>query len=234
MVRWGILILVIGRENQMDQSVPSSLNAAQMAAAQKLLKLESQLKGGVNWFFWIAGLSVINTVIYLTGGSITFVVGLGITQVIDVVASVIAEEASAGSATILHAIALFLDFVIAGVFVLFGVLGRRRIKWAIVVGMVLYAGDGVLSVVIQDWLGVVFHLLALYGLFRGFQAISQLARLENGLAVGDIATLQSLTPAEPAPAPGKLGKSMLRSSVIVLAIALVIIGSLVVFTLLDR
>ncbi len=190
MVGRAILKIAIGREIHMIESVPSAPNAAQMAAAQKLLKLENQLKSGVNWFFWIAGLSVINTVIYLTGGSITFVVGLGITQVIDVVASMIAEEASAGSATILHAIALFLDFVIAGVFVLFGVLGRRRIKWAIVVGMVLYIGDGLISVLIEDWLAVVFHLLALYGLFRGFQAINELVRFEKGLAVGDMAALQ--------------------------------------------
>ncbi len=174
----------------MDQTFQNTQNAAQMAAAQKLLKLENQLKGGVSWFFWIAGLSVINTIIYLTGGSITFVVGLGITQVIDVVAAMIAEEASAGTAALLQGIALFLDFIVAGVFVLFGVLGRKRIKWAIVVGMVLYAGDGLISVLIEDWLAVVFHLLALYGLFRGFQAINALARLEKGLAIGDMAAIQ--------------------------------------------
>ncbi len=173
----------------MDQIVQNTPNAAQIAAAGKLLKLENQLKSGVSWFFWIAGLSIINTVIYLTGGSLTFVVGLGITQVVDVVASMIAAESSAGTATILHGIALFLDFVIAGVFVLFGVLGRKRIKWAIVVGMVLYAGDGLISVLIQDWLAVVFHLLALYFLFRGFQAINALARLEKGLAVGDMSAI---------------------------------------------
>jgi len=46
-------------------------------------KLENQVRSGASWFFWIAGLSVINAVILLAGGSWNFLIGLGITQFVS-------------------------------------------------------------------------------------------------------------------------------------------------------
>jgi hypothetical protein len=45
--------------------------------------------------------------------------------------------------------------------------------------MALYFGDSILCLLFQDWLAVVVHLIALFLLFRGFLAYSQLARLER-------------------------------------------------------
>lgn len=35
-----------------------------------------QAKSGANWFFWIAGMSIFNSLIQLLGGSLNFVIGL--------------------------------------------------------------------------------------------------------------------------------------------------------------
>src|ERR1044071_6443875 len=42
--------------------------------------LEKQLKGGGSWFYWIAGLSLVNSVLALSGSETRFILGLGITQ----------------------------------------------------------------------------------------------------------------------------------------------------------
>ena len=207
----------------MIQSVPNAADTSQLVVAKKLLSLENQLKSGASWFFWIAGLSVLNTILYLTGAGITFALGLGVTQIIDVLASMIAAEVSAGAASVLQAIALGLDFGIAGIFVLFGVLGRKRINWAIVTGMVLYAGDGLICLLFQEWLGAVFHCLALWGLFHGFKAINELARFEASLSVGDMATVQQLAMAAQAPAQAKPPTSWSRFGMILLLILVVVV-----------
>jgi hypothetical protein len=65
---------------------------------------------------------------------------------------------------------------IAVLFVVFGALANQRRKWAFVVGMILYALDGLLFIWVQDWWSFGFHLLALYGLYTGFSALKQLAK----------------------------------------------------------
>jgi len=121
----------------------------------------AQVKSGANWFYWIAGLSLVNSIAAFSGSDWRFILGLGITQVIDAFGHGID---GAGKF-----VALVLDLVAAGVLVLFGVFGSKGQLWAFVVGMVLFALDGVIFLLMQDWLGVAFHAFVLYCLFRGFQ-----------------------------------------------------------------
>jgi hypothetical protein len=137
---------------------------------EERLTLESQLKSGANWFFFIAGLSVINSLILLLGGGFNFIVGLGITQVI----SALARELG----TIWKSIAFVISVIAASFFALFGALARKRHRWAFVVGMILYAFDGLLFLLVQDWLSIAFHLFALYGIYKGLGALNGLSRLE--------------------------------------------------------
>jgi hypothetical protein len=140
------------------------------AIEQKLIK-EGRFKSGANWFFWIAALSLVNSVILLLGKNWGFVIGLGITQFIDAIGSKLAEEIGPLS----KAVALLADLVAAGVFVLFGVLARKRQVWAFLVGMVLYALDGLLFILVADWLSVAFHAFALWGIYGGLKAMKGLS-----------------------------------------------------------
>jgi len=137
---------------------------------EERLRLESQFKSGANWFFFIAGLSVINSLVLLLGGTFNFIVGLGITQVI----SALARELG----PIWKTIAFVLSVIAAGFFVLFGALAKKRHKWAFIVGMILYAFDGLLFLLVQDWLSIAFHLFALYGIYKGLGALTSLNSLE--------------------------------------------------------
>jgi hypothetical protein len=139
-----------------------------VAAVRQQMDLEGRLTSGANWFFWIAVLSVINSVLLYTGRGWSFIFGLGITQIVDTIA--------AESEAVPAVAAVAVNAVIAGVFVLFGVMARKGRTWAFVVGMLIYALDGLLFVLVQDWLSAGFHAFALFCVFKGLQALNELRR----------------------------------------------------------
>jgi hypothetical protein len=148
-------------------------------AYQTRLALETRARNGVNWFFWIAGLSIINTIIYIAGGSLTFIIGLGATQFVDGITSAIIQDIGSGPTTILRLAALAIDIGLAGIFVVAGSLGRKKYRWALISGMVLYVADAGIFIWAGDWFAVAFHALGLWGLWGGLKAINALRKLAN-------------------------------------------------------
>ena len=138
------------------------------------LQLEAQLKSGASWFYWVAGLSAINTVAALSGTNWRLIIGLGITQIIDAFAS----QAGTGG----KAVAVVMDLAVLGMFVLFGFFAARRHNWSFILGMVVFALDGLIFLLSQDWLSIAFHVFVLYCLFKGFQASRALKALESSAA----------------------------------------------------
>jgi len=128
-----------------------------------------RLKSGARWFFWVAGLSLLNTAAAFGGAHMHFLVGLGITQVVDALAR------RAGAAATLPA--LVIDVMIAGLFLALGLWSSRCNQFAFVAGMLLYAADGALTLLAHDYLSVAFHGLALFYMYRGFDAAQQLRGL---------------------------------------------------------
>ena len=144
-------------------------------AAVELEKQRRTFSSGANWFYWIAGLSIINSLATFYQGGVSFVVGLGITQVIDAIAFAVAQEASAGGDAIRIG-ALLVSMVFAGLFAGFGWLANRGLGWAFLVGMVLYALDGLLFLFVGDWISIAFHAFALVCVGKGYQALRALRR----------------------------------------------------------
>ena len=132
--------------------------------------LEKQLKGGGSWFYWIAGLSLVNSVMALTGSPTRLVLGLGVTQIFDG----LAQEMGSGAGL---AVAVVLDLLAAAVFVFFGIFANKRHTWSFIVGMALYALDGLIFLIDPNWLSVGFHAFVLFCLFRGFKACRELNRV---------------------------------------------------------
>jgi len=137
---------------------------------EEKLRLEQRFKGGAGWFYWIAGLSMVNTVSLMVGSDWGFIFGLGITSLIAAVAAQLG--------TIVLAIGFVINAAIAGMLVLFGYQAQQRQKWAFFVGMALYGLDGCLSLLFGDWLGVGVHGLALFFIYQGLAAFNQLQALE--------------------------------------------------------
>lgn len=150
---------------------------------EERLNLEKRLNEGAKWFYWIAGLSIINSIILLVGGNLNFLIGLGITQFIDGISIGIVQEIAPAAELVIRGIAFLINLLIAGIFVLFGVLAKRH-KWGFVVGMIIYALDGLVFLMVPDFLSIGFHLFVLYGLYRGLRAFGQLKQKELPSTIG--------------------------------------------------
>lgn len=129
-------------------------------------QLEARMRSGASWFYWIAGLSLINSIASLMGADWGFIVGLGVTQIVDAFARGLGGAA--------FAVAITLNLLIAGMFILFGVFAHKRQLWSFIVGMVLYTFDGLIFAIASDWLAAGFHAFVLFWLFQGLRAASQL------------------------------------------------------------
>jgi len=159
-----------------NASSPEVTRAAQGSAAfagrpqtKVPLSAAARLKSGARWFYWVAGLSLANTAAPFTGSHVHFVMGLGITRIVDLVAY------RAGAAATLPA--LVINVMIAAAFLVVGLWSSRCNQLAFGIGMLLYAADGALLVLAHDYLSVAFHGLALFYMYRGFVAAQHLRGL---------------------------------------------------------
>jgi len=101
-----------------------------------------------NWFFYIAGLSLLYT--FLLNGTGRFsLIGMGITHYVGNVGAV----------------------GVAAAMALFGVFARQGQKWAFLIGMLIYALDGVLLLANGVYFSAAFHGLILFYIFRGFRQL---------------------------------------------------------------
>ena len=137
--------------------------------------LEQRTKSGARWFFWIAGLSIITSLMTFGGGNFAFFLSLGATQFIDGFARGLANDLGEGT----KVVALVFDVLIAGVFALIGWFALKRHLWSFVVGMTLFTLDALILLAFQVWISFVFHALVIYWIFGGYSAGRKLAALEK-------------------------------------------------------
>lgn len=139
--------------------------AGPTAASDDRRAVEGQRRSGAQWFYWVAALSLINSVVALAGQQWRFILGLGVTQLVQELAE---QSGNAGMKA---------GLVSLGVIGLFAFLGQRAAQgyhWAFLAGMTLYGLDGLIFLMAQDWIGVAFHAFALMMILRGYSAARRL------------------------------------------------------------
>ena len=141
------------------------------ATVEQKLRAEQIVKNGAGWFLAIAGLSILNSVLTMSGANFHFIFGLGTTEIVDAIGR---QAGTTGSA-----LGLVVNLFIAGVFLLFWNFARRGEKWAFLVGMALYAVDGLILVPFKDFLGVAFHAYALFRIYNGMQGLPVLEEIRR-------------------------------------------------------
>jgi hypothetical protein len=124
------------------------------------------IRSAARWFWWIAGLSLVNVVLFQTGSKANFVLGLGVTALAD---AVFANSKPIG---------FVVDAIAIGFFLLMGSQAARGRLWAFYVGLAVYALDALIYVTVQEWMPVAFHALALFFIARG--ALSLRGALQKG------------------------------------------------------
>jgi hypothetical protein len=140
---------------------PTTIDPASVQRAQ----LERVGGACASWFLWLAGLSMVNSVLAASGTGIRFIFGLGLTQIVDSFAR------AAGSTSMV--LTLIINAFIAGIFVLFWYFGKQGHKWAFLLGMALYVLDGLILLPSGHFLDAAFHLWVLYRLYQGYTVLSR-------------------------------------------------------------
>jgi hypothetical protein len=153
--------------------ISSPSQASLTNLVEQKLRAERVVKVGAGWFVMIAALSLVNSVLSMSGAPIRFIFGLGITEVVDALAH------QAGQTGI--PLALIINGFVAAAFVLFWRFARQGAQWAFIVGMAIYAVDAALVLYVKDVLAAAFHAYALYRIYTGMNGIPALQKLQQAL-----------------------------------------------------
>jgi hypothetical protein len=142
--------------------------------------LKRTARRGGNWFYWIAAASLVNTALYYGGAPISFAIGLGVTQLVDGFVGGIAPQFYYLSAAI--------DVVIAAGFIGLGYFCGRGDIVSFIVGLTLYAFDALIYLALMilgrapmTIISIIWHGVALYFVWKGFQAARELKSLPPGV-----------------------------------------------------
>ena len=149
--------------------------AQQFMRMSETANLTRRMRSGGNTFYWIAALSLVNSLVAIFGGGIYFVTGLGATLFVDGLASGLAREL--GSSAIILTVGFLISLFIDGIVAMFGYFAGKGNRWAFITGMVFYFLDALLLLAFQDWLAVAFHAYFLWLLWTGLQALGRLKTL---------------------------------------------------------
>jgi len=125
----------------------------------------TRISTGPACFYWIAALTILNSLVVISGGSLHFAIGLGLTAGIDVRAR---ELGLIG--TVLD---LLISGTIAGIFWVLGNLAGKRIRWAFLAGIALYGFDGLVCLAANDILGAALHAYTIFAISRGMASRKQ-------------------------------------------------------------
>ena len=130
------------------------------------------VQSAARWFWWIAGLSLINAVLFHAGSDVNFVVGLAMTTLASVV---FAKNLP---------VAILLAGITVGFYFLMGLYAQRQRLWAFYLGLALYTVDALIYAALKDWMSVGFHALAAFFIFKGIQQVRLLGRTAGSAPAG--------------------------------------------------
>jgi hypothetical protein len=132
------------------------------------------MKGGANWFYFIAVASMVNSILHVIQGSDwTFFAGLGLGQLIDGIA-VFAIKENPDLSGLWKVLALIFNFGVAAVCALFGFFAKKGRQWSFIAGMILVALDSFVFLLAADMIGFAFHLFAVFCIWGGYNSLKKL------------------------------------------------------------
>ena len=121
--------------------------------------LDYRITGGAVQFYWIAGLGVANSILYAINATISFPMGLAVTQLLTAISrsQILEMRAVTGLAVL----------AFLGIFLLSGYYARKGELWAFILGGAVYLFDTVLLIILGDWFAAAIHGFFLYYILRG-------------------------------------------------------------------
>jgi hypothetical protein len=145
--------------------------------------IKAQAFRGSDWFFWIAALSTLNSVLTWFGTGRMMLMGLGTPLLVHGFGSGLAQRF--GSTTVIPVLTITLEVLIIAFFVVCGFLARRSWLGAIYAGVAVYLLDAALLAYFSIWLSVAFHGLVLYFILRTLPLHRALAKAQREKMAAD-------------------------------------------------
>jgi len=133
-----------------------------LAVEMEQAEYAKPIRNGGNWFFWVAALSLINTIAVATGNDWGFALGLQLTYFIGLTSDLWGAHG--------NSIALVGNLLLVGGFIWFGIAGYSRKYLPYFLGVFIYAGDTILSLLSLHVLTIGIHVWALYSMVKGLTA----------------------------------------------------------------
>lgn len=149
-----------------EQQVVTALDQGPDPVALARVDLKRRMENGGRWFYWIAGLSAVNFAFFMLGSESGFALGTAIDWFLQ---GVIEELADPSLAWIAHV-------VVIAFFAFLGLRATGGAQWAFIVGGVVYLLDGLLFLLVNDWLGIAVHAFALFAIVSGLISLWRLRR----------------------------------------------------------
>ena len=156
-----------------EQPVVAALAGGPDPATLARVALVKRVESGGRWFYWIAALSAVNFVLFFMGRSLGFALGTTIDWFLQ---GILEELADPSVGWIAHV-------VVIAFFAFLGARATAGAQWAFVLGGLVYAIDGLLLLLIGDWIGIVVHAIALFAIVS---AIVSLRRLRSTPTVASL------------------------------------------------
>ena len=139
---------------------------------RSLTQAEAQkvVHSAAGWFLWIAALSLLNSFAAMTNLKYGMALGLGITQVLDVILLHL-DKLPEGSdhALILRPVHLAVVGLICAGFYVIGQLARKGNNAAFLTGTIVYAIDSLIFLFTKDVIGIALHGFALFMIWGGYR-----------------------------------------------------------------
>lgn len=125
-------------------------------------------KKAAQWFLIIAGFSLLNSVLIYLGTEVNFVVGLGSTMLVDALLLATQANLEGAAKMAFQAIGIGLNVGILGMFYIIWKKAKEGGRIAYTIGAALYLLDGLLFLLLGDWVGIAFHVFFLFFIITGY------------------------------------------------------------------
>jgi hypothetical protein len=151
--------IYIQQKIKMNESHAPSMSESTVISRDPVRGISPVVQASARWFWWIALVSLVNAMLAMSGAKPIFVMGLGLTTVLE------------GMLEVNKVTGFGITVAVLGLFAFLGLQGTRGKRWAFAVGIAIYTFDAFLYVLQDAWMPVAFHAVALFFIVRGALAL---------------------------------------------------------------
>ena len=130
--------------------------------------IDEDVRKAAHWFYWKAALTVINSILIMAGVYWQFFLGLTIPQFLHGILIGVSQLEPSANVSPFQGVIFVISLIGSGLTVFFGYKAGQAKKWAIILGIIIFAFDGLLYLLTVSIFGILIHAYAIYSLSKGY------------------------------------------------------------------